>query len=100
MNLPTATFFVALLIAIVLATIILVRCCCVAAKISRKKFVSEHTVLKWVGFQMSYLILAGAALHSVLYIMRTGGTLPVWAFLIATAGIVVFDPRRPTRRTM
>ncbi len=77
-----------------LAAPILFRCACVAVKVSGAKFRTDRGHGHWHGFALSYVALGGAAGWTVIDILRTGGSLALWAFLIASAGLVVFDPRR------
>ena len=83
-------------LALVLAAPILVRCICVSAHISGREFAASRGRQRWHGFAISYIALGAAAGFAVLDVFRTGGTPAVWFFLIASAGLVVFDPRRPT----
>jgi len=82
------------LIALIIAAPILTRCACVASKVSGAQFREDRGHGHWHGFALSFVALGGAAGWTVIEILHTGGTLALWAFLIASAGLVVFDPRR------
>lgn len=81
-------------IALLLAAPILVRCACVAMKVSGQQFRDDRGHGHWHGFALSYVTLGGAAGWTVIEILTNGGTLALWAFLLASAGLIVFDPRR------
>lgn len=83
------------LIAAIPAAIIWVRIICVALGVSGIKFVEQHSRHKWHGFAISYIVLGIASAFAVRDVYLTCGSLPVWAFLISSAGLVYFDPRRP-----
>lgn len=85
---------IAALASLALAVIIIVRCVCVAMGVSGANFKAQHGGLRWHGFVASYVVLCGAALFAVLEIARTGGGLALWFFLVASAGLILFDPRR------
>ncbi len=83
------------LLAAVFAAPIIVRCVCTAAHVSGNAFRRTHCVWRWHGFAISYIALGTAALFGVLDVYRTGGSHATWLFLVASAGLIVFDPRRP-----
>lgn len=84
-----------ILLAVALAVPIITRCVCVSAHVSGDAFKTAHSIGKWHGFAISYIALGAAALFGVVDVYRTGGSHATWLFLIASAGLVMFDPRRP-----
>lgn len=85
------------LASIVAAAVIIVRCVCVL-------YHTHHTrhprhAWHWVGFGYSYVLLAGAALCGVVAVI-TGevayARIAVGGFLVASAGLIIFDRRQPT----
>lgn len=82
------------LLALALAAPPIVRCVCVAIHISPRAFKKAHCPLRWHGFAWSYVALGAAAAFAALDVHLTGGTRAEWLFLAASAGLVVFDPRR------
>lgn len=76
------------------AGVICWRVLCVAAKISGRQFTLTHCRWRWWGFKASYIALAGAAMFGVISVRLTGN-LPLTMLLVATAGMFLFEPRRP-----
>jgi len=83
------------LLALALAAIVIVRFVCLAKGVSPSAFKKAHCEIRWHGFAVSYISLALAVLFGVLDVYRTGGSQATWLFLVASAGLIVFDPRRP-----
>lgn len=83
------------LFAIALAAVVLVRFIRLAARISGAEYRRTHGGPRWHGFALSYIALAGAACFGALDVAKTGGSIAVWLFLLASAGLVLFDNRRP-----
>ena len=86
---------IATLLALALAAPIITRAACTAAHVSPDAFIKTHCIWRWHGFAISYVALGIAALFGVLDVYRTGGSQATWLFLVASAGLVLFDPRRP-----
>lgn len=76
----------------VLASIIVIRC----ARVLRGMDMGnrKQPYWWWLGFGLSYVAVAGAALGSAAHISQGQGTLSLWAILLGSAGMILFDRRR------
>lgn len=81
-------------LAALLAAVVTQRCIVIGAHVSPRRFAGQHGPARWHGFAFSYIALAAASWFAVLDVWHNGGTAADWGFLLSSAGLVLFDPRR------
>lgn len=74
--------------------VVLWRVLCVGYKVSPKAFIQYHQRWRWWSFAASYVALFAGVLFGTANFIYTGN-IPLLLMILASAGVILFDPRRP-----
>lgn len=84
--------YVHIVVALILAVTVVVRCVCVIADMKFKS--RTRAYCPWAGFGISYALLCVAAAGSFFHIAEGAAVLGDWLWLVASAGLIAFDRRK------